>query len=79
MDAMEKVCQRNPDIAKLGEGPISELALREAIQKDASLWSQGKGQVQEYLGEIRRGEAGPDLQSRYLAHFGSKPPKRLRG
>ena len=78
MDAIEKVCQRNPDIAKLGEGPISELALREAIQKDDSLWSQGKGQVQEYLSEIRRGEAGPDLQSRYVALFGSKPPKRFR-
>jgi hypothetical protein len=78
MDAMEKVCQRNPDIANLGEDPISELALREAIQKDDSLWSQGKGQVQEYLGEIRRGEAGPELQSRYAALFGSKPPKRSR-
>lgn len=78
MDAMEEVCQRNPDIANLGEVLISELALREAIQKDDSLWSQGKGQVQEYLGEIRRGEAGPELQSRYAALFGSKPPKRLR-
>lgn len=78
MDAMEEVCQRNPDIAHLGEAPISELALREAIQKNAPLWSQGKGQVQEYLGEIRRGEAGPDLQSRYVALFGSKPHKRLR-
>ena len=78
MDAMEKVCQRNPDIANLGEGPIFQLALREAIQKDVSLWSQGKGQVQEYLGEIRRGEAGPDLQSRYVRLFENKPPKRLR-
>lgn len=78
MDAMEEVCQRNPDITNLGVDPISELALRKAIQKDASLWSQGKGQVQEYLGEIRRGEAGQDLQLRYAALFGSKPPKRLR-
>ena len=79
MDAMEEVCQRNPDIANLGEDPISELALREAIQKDASLWGQGKGQVQAYLGEIRRGEAGPDLQTRYAALFGSKPLKRSWG
>lgn len=78
LEAMEEVCQRNPDIASLGEEPISELALHEAIQKDASLWSQGKGQVREYLGEIRRGEAGADLQARYATLFGSKPPKRLR-
>lgn len=79
MDAMETICQRNPDIVNLGEDPISKLALNEAIQKDASLWSQGRGQVREYLGEIRRGEAGPDLQRRYAALFVRKPPKRLRG
>lgn len=79
MDAMEKVCQRNPDIAKLGEAPLSKLALREAIKKDASLWSQGRGQVQEYLGEIRRGEAGQDLQVRYVALLGRKPPKQFKG
>lgn len=77
MDSIEKVCQRNPDITNLGEEPVSRLALNEAIQTNASLWKQGKGQVQEYLGEIRRGEAGPDFQARYFALFGSKPPKRL--
>lgn len=77
IDAMEKVCHRNPDIANLGEAPLTELALREAIHTNASLWSQGKGQVQEYLGEIRRGEAGTDLQVRYVALFGSKPSRQF--
>ena len=65
--------------AAKGKLPIPEIALREAIKKDASLWSQGKGQVQEYLGEIRRGEAGQDLQVRYVALLGRKPPKQFKG
>lgn len=78
MDALEIVCQRNPDIVKLAPNQITTLALDEAIKKDAALWSQGQGQVQEYLDEIRRGEAGEDLKSRFVALLGSKPPKRLR-
>jgi hypothetical protein len=76
MSALEEVLQRNPDIAKLGEVPIAQLALSEAIRRDTALWSQGQGQVREYLGEIRRGEAGADLKKRYVALFGSNPLRR---
>lgn len=77
MEAIEEICAKNPDLPKLGADTASRLALEVAIEKDPMLWSQGKGQTQEYLGEIRRGEAGQDLHERYVALFGSKPPRRL--
>lgn len=70
--AMESTAKRNPDIAKLGPKAMAELALPVCIENNPSIWSQGRGQVEEYLGEIRRGEAGDELQARYLVIF---PPK----
>lgn len=74
---METVATRNPDMVKLGAETVARVALQDCIIEDAALWRQGSGQVAEYLGEIRRGEAGQAMQKQYQVLFGSKPPKRL--
>jgi hypothetical protein len=78
LDAMEAVAERNPDVLKLGAKPLANLALARSMDENPSLWSQGKGQIEEYLGEIRRGEAGDNMRARYHSLFPAKPPKRLR-
>ena len=75
--ALEDVADRNPDIVSLGEKAIAKLALENAAKKNPKLWRQGRGQVHEYLGEIRRGEAGAEMQERYRALFGSKPLRQF--
>ncbi|CAM3139200.1 hypothetical protein PANO111632_05015 [Paracoccus nototheniae] len=77
MDAMLRVVLRNPDVVKLGEKAVTTLALSDSATKEPTLWRQGQGQADEYIGEIRRGEAGPDLQVKYHSLFPPKPPKRL--
>jgi hypothetical protein len=77
MSAIENVAQENPAFVRLGEAGLARLALDDAVQANPTLWKQGKGQVEEYLGEIRRGEAGQDLKERYQALFGRKAPKRF--
>lgn len=77
LGAMEEIARRNPDVARLGESALAELALYQCIGAEPSLWRQGKGQVMEYLGEIRRGEAGKEMQARHNALLGKKPPRRL--
>jgi hypothetical protein len=77
MVAFEDVAGRNPDLLKLGVAPLAKLALEKAVETDPSLWRQGKGQVMEYAGEIRRGEAGEYLKARFEALFPAKPPKRF--
>ncbi|MFV1592634.1 hypothetical protein VWZ88_08680 [Phaeobacter sp. JH20_36] len=69
---MEATARRNPDIIKLGITPLAELGLVGAIEADPKLWSQGRGQMEEYLGEMKRGEAGKDIQARYLALLPAK-------
>ncbi|WP_131541762.1 hypothetical protein [Nioella sediminis] len=75
--AMEDVAARNPDIAKLGEAALTGLALNQSVKAEPKLWRQGKGQASEYVGEVRRGEAGGEMQARYRAIFGHKPPKQF--
>ena len=77
MLALETVAQRNPDLIKLGEKIVASLALKIAIEDNPTLWKQGKGQMTEYLGESRGGEAGPDMKKRYRTLFGDEPPKRF--
>lgn len=72
---MEAIVRANPIAAVMAPKDVAAYALRDA---DMSLWSQGRGQVSDYLGEARRGEVGEDLQNRYLALFPEKAPKRLR-
>jgi len=77
MRSMEQVAERNPDVVKLGAKIVADLALTSCINDEPVLWAQGQGQVDEYLGEMRRGEAGEDLQSRFFAMFPPKPLRRL--
>ena len=76
MDAMEAVVRRNPDVAKLGPDTVARLAIEKCDEAAPALWGQGKKQLAQYLGEIRRGEAGKEMQDRYFALFPKKPPKR---
>ncbi|RWR31515.1 hypothetical protein D2T29_10815 [Sinirhodobacter populi] len=78
LSAMESVAERNPDVLPLGAKAIAGLGLARCVEESPSLWTQGQGQVDEYLGEIRRGEAGEDLKARFFAMFPLKPPKRLK-
>lgn len=77
---IETLSLRNPDMVKfLSADAAAKLAVEECSKENPGIWRQGKGQANEYLDEIRRGEAGPDLQKRYREIFGDKPPKRFRG
>ena len=69
---MEKLAQNNPAFIRLGATHLAALAVEDASSEDPALWSQGKGQLEEYLGELRRGEAGSKLQERYLKLFPTK-------
>ena len=73
MEALEVATDKNPDVRKsLGEKALVAIALKDAVQENSKLWSQGQGQSDEYLGEIRRGEAGDALKFRYMKLF---PPE----
>lgn len=74
LNGMEKVASRNPDLCALGVKPLAALGFQEAERENPNLWAQGRGQTEEYLGEIRRGEAGKTFQSRFNALFPKKPP-----
>lgn len=77
LDGMEAFAQRNPDITALGDRALAGLALEECVEAEPALWAQGQKQISEYLGEIRRGEAGEDAMARYHVLFPQKPPKRF--
>lgn len=70
-DKIEAIAFRNPDIVKLGIMTVANFAVSACSEENPSLWGQGKGQVSEYLGEIRRGEAGAEMQARYKSLFDS--------
>lgn len=76
LEEMEALVSRNKDFARLPPSRVAELASEDAKRKHPEVWRQGSGQVEEYLGEIRRGEAGAEQQARYQAMFPSKPLKR---
>lgn len=77
---IESLAARNPDMMKfLSAHVAAKMAADECAKENPGLWRQGKGQVIEYLDEIRRGEAGSDLQMRYVEVFGTTPPKRFKG
>lgn len=77
LTAIEDVAKRNPEILKLGEKALVKLATSQAAESEPALWRQGKGQTMEYLGEIRRGEAGAEMKARYQELIWRKPPKRF--
>jgi hypothetical protein len=70
---MEQLAADSPALMRIGLQGLARMACEDASAADPALWSQGSGQVDEYLGLIRRGEAGKDLQARYFALF---PPRR---
>lgn len=74
LQAMEAIAVRNPDVPMLGEAALIKLAVAECKKNHAALWSQGQGQADEYLGEIRRGEAGHEMRARYNRLFKRKAP-----
>lgn len=67
LEGMEQSASRNPDVVSLGPSSLAALGLGQAIAAKPALWRQGRGQIQEYIGELRRGEAGEALRERYLA------------
>ena len=77
MGSMADVVARNPDIVKLGHKAVATLAVSDSASKNPTLWRQGQGQIDEYVGEIRRGEAGAELQAKFQSLFPQKPPRRL--
>ena len=63
---MEKFFSQNQDAALLGVDAIANAALKKAVKNDRSLWSQGQGQLGNYLSEMR---ADPSLSDRYYEIF----------
>lgn len=76
-EKIEALASRSPDIVKFGADAVAKIALQDCIAENAAMWRQGAGQVAEYLSEIRRGEAGAEMQKRYRHVFGNEPPKRF--
>ena len=70
---MEKLAAGSPALLRTGPLQVAQLACQDAVAADPALWSQGAGQVEEYLGQIRRGEAGDDLKARYFVLFPAQP------
>lgn len=69
MEAIEAVAKENQAFDQFSETDILRFALPKAKEKQPEVWAVGEGQADEYLGEIRRGEAGDELQKRYQALF----------
>jgi hypothetical protein len=67
---MEMITSRNPDFANFDEMTIARLAVSKCEETNPNLWRQGKGQLPEYLSEIRSGSAGEKMKARYLSIFG---------
>jgi len=72
LDHMEKLAIANPAFTRMDAKHLAKLAVDDAAKEYPLLWKQGSNQVIEYLGEVRRGDAGSELKQRYLALF---PPK----
>ena len=50
---MEVLVESNPALRRLKISQIADLAIEDAVAVDPSLWSQGKGQRDEYLDELK--------------------------
>jgi len=76
LEEMEVLVSQNKALSRFSPIQVAEVACENAMTNHPKLWRQGSGQVEEYLGEIRRGDAGAEFQTRYEAMFPSKPLKR---
>lgn len=61
---MEEVLDQNPAFASAGIKVLSEVALKECKKADAKLWSQGAGQVAQYLIDLK---VDPKYRARMMA------------
>lgn len=68
--ALEDLASSNKDFVKFSESAILGVAFSKCEAMNPGLWRQGKGKLSEYLGEIRRGDAGEELKGRYISIFG---------
>jgi hypothetical protein len=50
---MEALADENPALLRLGVGQLAKLAIEDSSSANSKLWSQGKGQRDEYLDEMR--------------------------
>ncbi|MEB3418945.1 hypothetical protein ACFSDD_13240 [Salipiger marinus] len=76
LEGMENLVALNPALVRIKSLDVAKIAADDAAKDSPKLWRQGKGQIEEYLGEIRRGEAGEDLKLRLKAIFPDKPPRK---
>ena len=77
LTCMEKLVRDNPALGRFPPNEVAEVARNDAVTSDPQLWGQGANQYLDYLGEIRRGEAGEDLKTRFETMFPPKPLKRM--
>jgi len=67
---LEKLISANPAMVRIPIEALAKLACDDARTENPTLWSQGAGQVVEYIGEIRRGEAGEQCRVRLIDLMG---------
>lgn len=71
---MEALFMDNPMARAMQPEELADHAVRNV---NTPLWSEGRGQVTNYLTEVRCGDHGEDLKSRYFALFPAQAPKPL--
>lgn len=71
---MEALFMENPMARAMQPEELADHAVRNV---NTPLWSEGRGQVTNYLTEVRCGDHGEDLKSRYFALFPAQAPKPL--
>ncbi|GHE02333.1 hypothetical protein GCM10008024_21370 [Allgaiera indica] len=76
LDRMTEIVESNPIAARFDPEAVAKMAGEDCAVAQPKLWQQGKRQISEYLGEIRRGEAGGELKARYYRLFAAKQPER---
>lgn len=69
LDELQRYCRDNPEYRWQSEKTVIETATKIAAANNPKLWKQGRGQADEYAGEIRRGEHGDEQQEIYLSLF----------
>ena len=71
---MEALFINNPMARGMTPEELADHALRNV---NTPLWGEGRGQVTNYLSEVRCGDHGKNLKKRYLVLFPAQAPKPL--
>ncbi|MCK0104367.1 hypothetical protein [Pseudohalocynthiibacter sp. F2068] len=66
LTCMENLVSANPVAIRFGPDALADLAIEDAAAENPSLWSQGKGQKDYYLSEMK---TNSEFRNRYLAMF----------